>query len=38
MLLLFSIGTFLTNYEITNRKPQSLQYPPVYENEKMREK
>ena len=34
MLLSFSIGTFSTNYDVTSRKPQSLQYLPVYEKNK----
>ena len=33
MLLSFSIGTFLTNYEVTNRQLYSSQHTPLYKNE-----
>ena len=34
MLLSFSIGTFLTNYDVTCRKLNMCYYTPLYENER----
>ena len=33
MLLSISIGTFLTNYDVTNRKLERSYYTPLYENQ-----